>query len=133
MGRKQVNTPKKRQQRVSVTLHFIRGEDDEFIKTIEAMPRGDRSYNLKKAVLNRLPEIVALQPNYAASLEDITARVHWLQEAVYALPTGIEEMIAKLSLRPMGAIPPPHDVRTDTASQEDLDRRDKRMKKNAWG
>jgi len=109
MKRKHGNTPKEPIKRISVTLHFTPGvaEDDVFIEMLKSVDRGDRSYKIKKMILNRLPEITALAPNYAASLEDVTTRIHWLQEALYALPQTFEEMLSKVSLRAVGPALPP--------------------------
>ena len=135
MKRKHGNTPKEPIKRVSVTLHFTPGvtDDDVFIAMLKDVARGDRSYKIKKLLLGRLPDITALNPNYAASLEDVTARLYWLQEAMHTLPQSIEEMLSKMTLRTGGLMASPAPLTNNPmASDEDLKRREKRMKKNEW-
>lgn len=114
-------------ERVSVTLHFIRGVDDEAIAFIEGWPRGDRSYNMKMILLGQLDALRNLpKPEEPKpDLQGIADGIAWLQDSVYRLPDMIQEMLSKVVVQ--GAAPVQSPVKKKSTSREE------RMRQNPYG
>ncbi len=118
---------KEKQERVSVTLHFIKGVDDDAIEALEKWPLGDRSYNLKQALLGRLQELRNLEkpPDVRADIESLAESLQWLQHAFKQFPGTIEEMLSNVSISSGTAL-------TNNKKSANPSRREERMKASGW-
>ncbi len=128
---------RKKSSRRSVTIHFTPGQDDDLIRLMFAIPRGQRA-NAAKGLLRGVmsgnaatiphQKPLPLAPNVTGALDELVNGMRWVQDALNDLPGYLDRMIAA---RPVVMDAPPLSER-ETASQDVLLERAARMKKAKW-
>jgi hypothetical protein len=135
--------PSRKDKRPTVTIHFTPGKDDDLIRLIFALGRGQRA----PAVLGMLrgmtkPGKAAPSPQQMAmampfmpdttvrtALDELVDGMRWMQDALTDLPAYLDRML-KPSVVAVARDQPPPD--RETASEATLQERAERMKKAKW-
>lgn len=126
---------------VSITVHFVRGLDDDLIQTLNAVPKGHRATVVKKALRGiangsgttalAMPYQMQmpLMPDVHSVLEELTGGMRWVQDALNDLPGYLDRMLAARPTYVPTLDPAPT---RETASAEVLQERAAKMKKAKW-
>lgn len=151
MGNQEGNRGNRPNRALSITVHLEKGQDDDLIKTLNAVPKGHRATVVKKAlrgvtsgtgaaafampqqmVMPMMPEI----PDHSEALNLLAEKMAWMENALIDLPGYVEGLILRVaSTRPKRAAlptPPPPEPERERVSNEVLDQRSTRMKGSAW-
>lgn len=135
--------PARKDTRPAVTIHFTPGRDDDLIRLIFAMSKGQRG----PAVLGMLrgvtksgkaapvPQQMAMtmplmpDPTMRTALDELVGGMRWVQDALNDLPGYLDRMLAA---RPVYAAADDPALTRETASAEVLQERKAKMKKAKW-
>ena len=124
-----VDTRRRKYNRITITLHLVPGKDDDLIRIFSAIPMGQRANVLKKAIRGK--QQLANEPQQPApELQDIRARVEWLQNAMTDLPGFVERLVQQVAHLPKSAAPQPETA--DIVDNATLQERAKKLKARKW-
>ena len=126
-----VDTPRrKRPNRVTVTLHFVPGKDDDLLAILQAVPLGKRQEVLKKALRSNLGKAALAQPPVVlptAELHTIQQKVDWIENALNDLPGYLAGVIRQVASQPAASTA--NEPQADPALLQD---RTKKLLKRQW-
>lgn len=148
MGNREGTQGNRPNRALSITVHLERGQDDDLIQTLNAVPKGHRATVVKKALRGvtsgagaaafALPQQMTLPmtsvPDYSQHLDYLVGKVEWLETAMNDMPGFLEGLFNRvISIRPAAPAPagPPVPER-ERASSEVLNQRSTRMKGSGW-
>lgn len=118
-----------RPNRVTLTIHLYRGEDDDLITVLEKVPMGKRQMVYKKLLRGQQANFDAAAPAASASeeLRDMAEQIAWLVNALNEMPAWMETLLSKVTVaRPAATSDEP------AVSTETLDKRAQRLKASQW-
>lgn len=118
--------PARRRNRVSITLHFTPGVDDDLIAMLEQIPTGRRMSVVKKAlrgILGGNPALVDESP----SMTEINGKLDWLQNALTDLPGYLERVIGQVARSG-----PSEPQAVETVAPDVLAERAAKLKQRKW-
>lgn len=119
--------PSKKSNRVSVTLHFVPGKDDDLLEMLVGVPLGGRQEHLKSRLRGQAT-VPAPAPTPTANLQPIENKLDWIWNALTdpegELANTVRRIVAERLITAAPVEP--------AVDNEALKQRATRLKKNQW-